>query len=154
MNLPPYKYRGARACVILHEEKLREFVAVWKEIKATGSVVLPKTDDQDYRSLDHVLRHVLRAARGYMVWCCEMLELPDPAIPPTPSVEEIAGQVDAYLEVLLAKWQTPLADVPEQRFYEVYISRWKVEYCIDAMLEHAVIHPIRHTFQLQELRRN
>jgi hypothetical protein len=26
-----------------------------------------------------------------------------------------------------------------------------VTYTIDAMLEHAVMHPIRHTFQLEEL---
>jgi hypothetical protein len=33
----------------------------------------------------------------------------------------------------------------------LFPSRWNVHYCIDAMLEHAVMHPIRHTFQLQEL---
>ena len=34
---------------------------------------------------------------------------------------------------------------------KTYTSRWKVEYCIDAMLEHAVMHPIRHEFQLSNL---
>ena len=32
-----------------------------------------------------------------------------------------------------------------------YPSRWQTRYCIDAMLEHAVMHPIRHAFQLYEL---
>lgn len=32
-----------------------------------------------------------------------------------------------------------------------YPSRWKTLYCVDAMLEHAVMHPIRHAFQLEEL---
>ena len=47
------------------------------------------------------------AARGYMTWMCEVLELPDPEIriPPEPT----------------------------------------------ALLEHAVMHPIRHAFQLEEL---
>jgi hypothetical protein len=33
----------------------------------------------------------------------------------------------------------------------VYSSRWGVNYCVDAMLEHAVMHPERHRFQLLEL---
>ena len=32
-----------------------------------------------------------------------------------------------------------------------YPSRWQTRYCIDSMLEHAVMHPIRHAFQLEEL---
>jgi hypothetical protein len=34
-----------------------------------------------------------------------------------------------------------------------YRSRWQTLYSIDAMLEHAVMHPIRHAFQLEELMR-
>ncbi len=35
-----------------------------------------------------------------------------------------------------------------------YQSRWQTRYCIESMLEHAVMHPIRHAFQLDELIRN
>ncbi len=42
-----------------------------------------------------------------------------------------------------------MADVPVERFYKPeYEAPWKIRYCIDAMLEHAVMHPIRHRFQL------
>lgn len=150
-SLPPYNYRGARACVILHETHLREFIAVWKAAKSSGQVKLPQTGDPSYTSFDHLVQHVLRASRGYIVWCCEKLGLPDPGIPPTPEPEEIEPLVDEYLAVLLNKWRSPLAEVPESRFDEVYKSRWKVDYCIDAILEHAVMHPIRHAFQLREL---
>ena len=34
-----------------------------------------------------------------------------------------------------------------------YPSEWQTLYSIDSMLEHAVMHPIRHTFQLEELMR-
>ena len=42
-----------------------------------------------------------------------------------------------------------MADVPGKRFNETYASAWGVDYCIDAMLEHAVMHPLRHTAQLK-----
>jgi hypothetical protein len=49
-------------------------------------------------------------------------------------------------------WATPLAQVDADRFERPeYESRWGTRYCIDAMLEHAVMHPIRHAFQLQSL---
>jgi len=147
----PYKYRGAAAMVQLHAEHMREFVKTWRAAKAAG-VKLPETDDPDYESLEVLLRHLLRAARGYMVWMCEKLELSDPEINPAPEVDDIASAAESYLEHVLERWDGPLRDVPEEKFGKPeFESRWKVRYCIDAMLEHAVMHPIRHTYQLKML---
>ncbi len=87
-----------------------------------------------------------------MSWICEKLELPDPQIEPTLEADVIAERVDDYLEHLMDKWKYPLVDLDEIKFFQpIYESRWKVNYCIEAMLEHAVVHPIRHSFQLNEL---
>ena len=149
-DLSHYRYRGARALVLMHERYLREFLTTWKQAKAVN-VTLPKTEDPDYQSMEHVLHHALRAARGYMTWMCEKLGLPDPQIAPTPPLEHIQTEADQYLEHVLERWREPLAAVSEERFEETYPSRWKTVYSIDAMLEHAVCHPLRHMFQLQEL---
>ena len=34
-------------------------------------IKLPQTEDRDYLSLEHLIHHVLRAARGYIIWMCE-----------------------------------------------------------------------------------
>jgi uncharacterized damage-inducible protein DinB len=149
-DLQHYAYRGARAMVILHEQEMRSFIRTWRAANAAG-VALPATDDEDYRSLEHLLHHLLRAARGYLTWMCEMLGLPDPGLPVAPPAEVVAQEADAYLERLLAAWREPLAGVVEQRFYDTYKSRWGMDYSVDSMLEHAVMHPIRHRFQLEEL---
>jgi hypothetical protein len=150
-ELTGYSYLGARSLVLLHEHHLREFLVTWKKAKAAG-VALPPTDDPSYVSMAALLRHVLRAARGYMTWMCQVLELPAPEIQPTPEVDRIEAESDTYLEHVLDGWRTPLKEIPEQQFHEpTYPSRWKVQYCIDAMMEHAVMHPIRHSFQLREL---
>ncbi len=65
-----YKYKGAEALVLLHEEKILSFVEVWKTAKQ-AHLILPATDDSDYKSLNHLLRHVVRSSRGYMVWICK-----------------------------------------------------------------------------------
>lgn len=150
-ELDNYKYRGARALVILHERHLRELIATWKRAKQAG-VSLPVTDDPAYHSLETVLYHTLRAARGYLQWICEKLELPNPEIREAPLPERVATEVDEYLNHLLERWRIPLAEIEEERFYTPsYRSGWDADYCIDAMLEHAVMHAIRHTFQLEEL---
>ena len=150
-ELGHYRYRGARAMVLLHEKYLRQCLDVWKEAK-TANIKLPQTVDEDYQSLETLLKHILRAARGYMVWMCQKLDLPDPEIKLPPDVVTIEAGADGYLEHVLERWRSPLAHVEEAKFEPVtYLSNWGTPYCIDARLEHAVMHPIRHEFQLREL---
>ena len=150
-NLINYHYRGARAMVLLHEKYLSQFLDTWKKAKASG-VSLPQTDDHNYESFDLLLRHVLRWARGYMKWICEKLELPDPEIRAVPESDVIEAEAEDYISHLLEQWRKPLTDVPEDKYYKPeFTAPWKSNYCIDAMLEHAVMHPIRHDFQLREI---
>lgn len=150
-ELPNYRYRGARALVSLHDQHLRRFLDTWRIAKLTD-VELPQTEDPTYASLETLLGHVLNCARHYMVWMCEVLELPDPEIEEQPEAEAVEDEAEVYLEHVLERWRSPLAEVPEERFHRPsHTSKWDVEYCVDAMLEHAAMHPIRHRFQLQEL---
>ena len=146
-----YRYGGARALVTLHEQHMRSCLGVWKQAKKAG-IVLPQTTDPSYKSMETLLFHLLRASRNYMVWICEKLELPDPGIDTVPDLKHVEEKADAYLKHLLERWQLPLRDVPEERFFDrTYPSRWDTEYCIEAMMEHAVMHAIRHEYQLVNL---
>jgi hypothetical protein len=150
-EVPPHAYGGARALVLLHARQMRAFLATWRDARAAG-LRLPEVDDPAYVSLDALLLHVLRAARHYMIWCCEQLQLPDPGIDPAPRVETIEADADGFLAHLLERWASPLAEVPESVFEpQTYPAAWGTPYCVDAMLEHAVMHPLRHERQLQEL---
>jgi len=146
-----YRYRGAGVLVFLQEKQLRSFLLVWKQAKEKN-VKLPETTDTDYESLETILFHVFRASRGYINWICDKLDLPDPGIDSPPALEEIEKEADSYLEYLVEKWRDPLKKLDEKVFSDkAYRARWGVEYCIDAMLEHAVMHPVRHEFQLSNL---
>ncbi len=150
-GLPIYRDRGARALVLLQEQQLPLFVATWRRAQKAG-VRLPQTDDPHYASLEALLAHVLRSARGYTTWICEHLDLPDPEIPPAPAPDAVEAQADAWLAEMLERWRTPLSDVTPERLRDgTYLSRWGQRYTIGAMLEHAVVHPMRHRLQLDEL---
>ena len=153
-TLKEYKYNGARSLVLLHEIHLVSCLNTWHKAKKIG-LILPNTEDEDYESLDTLLRHILRSAGNYMVWICKKLNLPDPEIEKQPEPELIEIKADEYVSHLIEKWSLPLSEIPEDKFHSpTYTSNWGVEYCIDAMLEHAVMHPIRHEFQLKNLFEN
>lgn len=148
---PGYGNRGARALALLHDRALRDFVEVWRRFRA-AETSLPATEDRSYASPESLLRHVVGAARGYSSWIATSLDLPDPAIDEPPLEDRIESEVDAYLDHLLARFAAPLASLDERaQDCSVHESSWGVPYCIDAMLEHAVMHPVRHGFQLREL---
>jgi len=141
-----------RALVLLHEEYLRRFVQTWRRAVAQA-VSLPATADPSYASLGALGRHVLGAAGGYLAWICEMLQLPDPEIRPVPGATAIVNAAEDYLEHVLERWRGALLRgvSDEQLDAPQFPSRWQTLYTIDSMLEHAVMHPIRHAFQLDEL---
>jgi hypothetical protein len=150
-DFPEYRYKGASALVKLHEIHLQSFYETWKNAKRLN-IKLPDSDDPYYKSLDTLLYHLLRSARGYMIWMCDKLGLEDPQIKETPPAEIIEEKAVEQLAHLFERWRLPLANVAPELFEDkAYKSNWSVEYCIDAMLEHAVMHPIRHEFQLKNL---
>ena len=137
--------------IALHRKHILSFVDTWKSAKA-ANIILPETDDEWYISVDMLGRHILNSARNYNIWICKKLDLPEPAIIPAPDAENLPDQIDKYTGHLLENWGQQLYDVPENKFHsQTYTSNWGVEYCIDAMMEHAVMHPIRHEFQLINL---
>lgn len=146
-----WRYRGVRAIVILHERELRRFVETWKTAKARG-VSLSDTAYEPGMTLEDMLVHVLHWARDYVVWSCESLRLPDPACAPVPAPVDVGRELDAWVEDLLARWKEPFRALPEEVFYEPqHRTRWGNHYPVEALLEHAVVHPMRHRLQLEEL---
>ena len=144
-------YPGANALVELHEKHLRSFCQTWRAAKKEP-LKLPDSDDKAYRSLETLLLHVLLCASRYITWAAEALELPPPTLPELPGEEEIEAEADRLLESILEVWRLPLADLPLKAFVQgEHKAWWGTRYCVDAMLEHAVMHPLRHQWQLKKL---
>jgi hypothetical protein len=149
-DLQSFRHRGARALLLLHERSLREFVALWKKANAAGAS-LPASQNPAYASRQALLQHGLKAPRNMLVWVCEKLGLPDPAVEEAPSPETVEKEADRYVEHLLSRWRAPLVDVDPARFKESFETRWGSASTIEGMLEHVVLHAQKHSFQLEEL---
>lgn len=148
---PSYRHPGALALVELHEGHLRSCFRTWMAAKEAG-VRLPETEDPDYASMETLLLHLLTAATGYMNWMCRSLKLPEPGFDPAPSPEASRDELEGFLEHVIQRWRTPLAGVEEEQLYRPgYPTSRGVDSCVEAMLQHAIVHPIRHEYQLRKL---
>jgi uncharacterized damage-inducible protein DinB len=146
-----FKSNAVRSCVELHEVELERFFDVWTRFRVSG-VPLPATDDPSYRSSDHLGGHVFRAARNYLTWIGDCVKRPVTDIDLDMDTASIAGKAPAFVAEVLAAWRRHLALLEDSELAPAtYKSRWGEDYNIEQMLEHAVVHPMRHRIQLARL---
>jgi hypothetical protein len=124
----------------------------WKRFKASGKAMPHAPDDPSYESAETLVAHVQGAARSYMLWVWEMLEKPIEGLPRVREHHLIVPQLEKFQEDTLTGWEKHGALlVDEQMGPKQYLSRWGEPHSIEQMLEHAVVHPMRHRRQLERI---
>jgi len=146
-----FKSNAVRSCVELHEMELRRFYDAWRAF-LVSAVALPETQDPNYASPDHLGGHVLRAARNYLTWIGECVGRPVTDVDLDNDTVSVAAKAEQFLEEVLAAWRRHLPVLEDAELEtQGYRSRWGEPYTIEQMLEHAVVHPMRHRRQLERL---
>jgi len=146
-----FKSNAVRSCVELHEIELNRFVDAFQAFRASGRS-LPMTDDPSYQSAEHLAGHVFRAARNYLVWIGECVKRPVKDVDADTDLVSISRKGRAFVDEVLAGWRRHLAALEDAELGPaMYKSRWGDDYNIEQMLEHAVVHPMRHRIQLERL---
>jgi hypothetical protein len=149
--MPVFKSNAVRSCVDLHETELNRFYDTWQAFRASGTP-LPETEDPSYESADHLGGHVFQSARSYLTWIGECVKRPVTDLDVDTDPVSLARKGRAFVEAVLAAWRGHLALLEDAELAPVtYKSRWGEDYNIEQMLEHAVVHPMRHRIQLERL---
>jgi len=146
-----FKSNAVLSCVELHEIELGRFCDVWEKFRASGTA-LPETDDPSYLSAEHLGGHVFRAARNYLTWIGEFVSRPVTDTDLDTDPVSIARKGRIFMDGVLAAWRRHLALLEDGELAPATRkSRWGEDYNIEQMLEHAVVHPMRHRIQLERL---
>ncbi len=147
-----FRSNAVRNCVELHEIEINRFYEVWEAFRASGTP-LPETSDPSYKSPDHLGGHVFRAARNYLTWIGVCVKRPVADLDPETDLVRIARKGRPFLDEVLAAWRRHLSMLEDAELTPTtyYKSRWGEDYNIEQMLEHAVVHPMRHRIQLERL---
>ncbi len=114
-------------------------------------VVDLQTKDDDCRSAQTIMSHVVRAGYGYADYLREQLGMASTR--PQPRVlsrQESLEQLEAFLqysiETLNGKWE-----MSDKEISGIVIhTRWGATYDGEGMLEHAIVHILRHRRQLEK----
>jgi uncharacterized damage-inducible protein DinB len=109
-----------------------------------------QTQDESCRSIQTVIHHVIRAGYGYAGYIREAfaIEAKRPDVPlPTrlESLDQLDGMLAYTTATLEGKWE--LSD--EQITAVQMRSRWGVTYDLEQLLEHAIVHVLRHRRQIE-----
>ncbi len=121
-----------------------------------GRIVDPDTKDEDCRSIQTIITHVVRAGYGYADYIRGAF-----GIPSTRPKETIPGQtvpvqrgqaaekIDGFLaytaQTLEGKWEMTDDDIQKVSMK----SRWGSSYDLEQLLEHAIVHILRHRRQVE-----
>ena len=147
-----FRSRAVRSLVQLHDRELRSFLATWRRFVAAGLPMPEARGDADYESPERLVAHVQASARSYLLWIGEVLAEPYPDLELIRDPAVIVPRLDAFMEETLAGWERHLAPLEDgQLGPSLYLCRWGEPYMIDQMLEHAVVHPMRHRIQLERI---
>ncbi len=113
-------------------------------------IVDTETKDEDCRSIQTIIYHVVRAGYGYADYIREFYGVASAR----PKIEQIqcheaAEKIDAMLvytaQTLEGKWE-----MSDKEIQGISMKvRWGVTYDLEQLLEHAIVHILRHRRQIE-----
>ena len=147
-----FRSRAVLSLVELHEREMRSFLALWDRFVASGLPVPEAHGDEAYENKDRLLGHVLMAARGYLTRIGEWMGRPVNDLDASQDPYEVVARARAFADEVLAGYRRHLAEVTTGELEpQLYKTRWGDLMSVENLLEHAVVHPMRHRIQLERL---
>ena len=111
-----------------------------------------QTKDEDCRSVQTIMKHVIGAGYGYSDYIRGSLGMastsPERRLH---SLADVEAQVDAMLEYTVQTLEGRWEMAEEEMTSIVIDSHWGVRYDLEQLLEHAVVHILRHRRQIERL---
>ena len=111
----------------------------------------PGTADEDCRSIQSVMRHVVRAGYGYAAYIRQGFGGPEASRAEIPlgyrleTLERLQAMLEHTAQTLEGKWE-----LPDDQIMAVKMRvRWGPVYDLEQLLEHAIVHILRHRRQIE-----
>lgn len=111
-----------------------------------------QTTDPDCHSVQTIITHVVRSGYGYAAYINSMFKeeryvFEGTILSPNEGMRNIDAMLLYTEKVLLDKMDIPLEEIATWKFD----TRWGPTYDIEQLLEHAIVHILRHRRQIEHL---
>jgi len=150
-------YGGAlRAILDEYARAIRDYEQVLRALPAERYDARTTLSDEEFATVRDILKHTIGAAHNYVNYLADALDGTDRgyqkrefpqanASEAIPSLWEAFGRMVDVLE-RIKDW------TDEKQEQVKFVTRWKQTYDIEQMLEHAIVHILRHRRQLERWR--
>jgi uncharacterized damage-inducible protein DinB len=150
-SLEDYRKGAIGSLLDEYERSLFELKSVLLKVSAEDYTRLVEGEDEHCRSIQIIMNHVVRAGYGYSKYIRDALvmdanPIEDKQIPQTKIVAEI-DKMFAYTAAIF-EGERSITDAEMNEIF--FKTRWGVNYNIDQLLEHAIVHVLRHRRQIQK----
>ena len=143
---------GLGAMMDEYERAAADLIEVLSHIE-TARFVAPIAGQAEHtQSIQAIMEHVVYAGYGYANYLRKLWEIPD-ALPkhlPANREEAIAGlqKMLAYTsETFEGHWTMS----EEEADATTFVVSWGVQYSVEQLLEHAIVHILRHRRQIERI---
>lgn len=114
-------------------------------------VVDAKTNDDDCRSVQTIMSHVVRAGYGYADLIRDQLSIASTRpqhklLSHQESLDQLDAAIGYTAETLEGRWEMSEKEISSK----VIKSPWGVVYDLEQLLEHAIVHILRHRRQIEK----
>jgi len=112
-----------------------------------------QTNDEECRSVQTIISHVVNSGYAYADYIRAYFHIPStsPArrlLMHGEAVNQLTAMLGYSAQTLDGKWE-----MPEGQIVAVSINtRWGVKYDLEQLMEHAIVHVLRHRRQIERLR--
>ena len=151
----PVKYRSGALGALMDEYERAAFdltrVIEKNNVEEFQRIRDTVTEDEDCRSFQTIMNHVLRSGYGYAISIRKSfgIEVSRPEIKvnsPQEAINELKKMLSYSAETLDEKWDMNYDEIDNT----AVIARSGKKYDIESMLEHAIVHILRHRRQIEK----
>lgn len=148
---------GLGAILDEYKRASEEFIFVISKVLPRDFIKIEdsKTEDEDCRSIQTICRHVIRSSYGYANYILNALNINVDF--PKANEMKIDTAQDATIEIrkmieynILNLYNINREEIGEKMFSVKFTTRWGEEFNFEQILEHAVVHVLRHRRQIEK----
>jgi len=148
---------GLGAILDVYKKASEEFISVLGNVSSDDfvKIVDAKTSDEDCRSIQTITRHVIRSGYGYANYILNALNIfvdtTDANKMTIETSEDASNEIRKMLKFNIHNLYEVNREKVEANMFSIkFTTRWKEEFNFEQILEHAIVHVLRHRRQVEK----
>ena len=148
---------GLGAILDEYKKASEEYISVLNNVSQNDfvKIVDDKTTDEDCRSIQTITRHVIRSGYGYANYVLNSFSItvdtPDANKMKIETSEDASNEVRKMLKFNIYNLYEINREKVEANMFSIkFTTRWGEEFNFEQILEHAVVHVLRHRRQVEK----